>query len=433
MHLTRELLRAVSRGDLPPRFLARIGLEHLTALCPHCAREVDAWRENPVGAHQIFRGDVLVPLLAAAAPQLVETEEQAERDLKDLLRLPVEARRALVQRARSRFRGPELVRRLLEESRRELHEDSEAAYHLAALALSIADRSVGTFDLQALAAALMANACRARGQLRTAVQHLEYSRFLIDTQDVSQILVLAEIDDLEGSLRKDLRQFRRSEELLLRALALYRLAGREDRCAKVLVVFGCLRFHEGRTPEAVSMLRAGLSAIRFEEDPQLYLFARHNLAYYLTELGEIDEAVELFEADALLFEHYGRMTDRIRRRWLEGLIARETEEPLAAERALREARDAFLERGLGLLAALVSIDLADLYLCLERTADVRALAETMFPIFEAHDVHREALAALVLFQEAAQREGVTTTLIRSLRTYLRNALADRDLKFQAID
>jgi hypothetical protein len=63
---------------------------------------------------------------------------------------------------------------------------------------------------------------------------------------------------------------------------------------------------------------------------------------------------------------------------------------------------------------MASLDLALLYLRDGRTADVLPLAEEMAALFEAQDVHREALAAVLLFQEAAQREGITAAMVREL-------------------
>jgi hypothetical protein len=51
-------------------------------------------------------------------------------------------------------------------------------------------------------------------------------------------------------------------------------------------------------------------------------------------------------------------------------------------------------------------------------AEVRALAEEIVALFEARDVHREILAALVLFQEAARREEVTAAMVRELAGFL---------------
>lgn len=55
----------------------------------------------------------------------------------------------------------------------------------------------------------------------------------------------------------------------------------------------------------------------------------------------------------------------------------------------------------------------------------------MLPVFEAQDVHREAFAALILFQEAAHAEQVTVAFLQELTTYLQAARTDPELTFQA--
>lgn len=430
MHITREMLRSVASGDLPPRLLARVGLEHLTALCPCCAREVAAWREGFDEGDRTVDPHLLLPLISTAASKIARAEAGAERDFAELLALPVGARPARVARSRSRFRGPHLVLRLLEASREVLRKDGEAAYHLAALALSIADRSSHSFDLHVLAAAAMGNACRTQGDLRTADRHFEYVRFLLHTQDVTNFLVLAEVDDLEGSLRKDQRLFDQAEDLLGRSLALYRLAGREERSAKVMLILADVYFYRGDATQAISTLKLALRQIRPEVEIHDYLCARHNLASYLTFAGRPEEASELLEEDADLFASFGGQLDLIRRGWLGGLIAEGLGDLKAAEASLLAARDQFLDRNLGYDAAMVSMDLAALYLRAGRTGEVCALAEGMIPIFQAQDVHREALAALALFQEAARREAVTLSFVERLATYLRLATADREFKFR---
>jgi hypothetical protein len=123
----------------------------------------------------------------------------------------------------------------------------------------------------------------------------------------------------------------------------------------------------------------------------------------------------------------------IRREWLGGLVAAGIGRSEAAEAALISARDAFLDRKMGFDAAMVSMDLAAFYLRAGRVEEVRCLAEAMIPIFQAQDIHREALAALVLFQEAARREQVTLSFVNRLATYLREASVDQDLKFRGGD
>ena len=196
IHLTRDLLRAVSRGEVGPRVLTQIGLQHLMALCPHCRREIAAWqKEQQAGAGEsalVLQG--LPVLLARHAPEAEEVRRRAAEDLAALLRLPPGESPGKIRRARSRFRGLALAELLVEESRARIPEDPGEAYRLAELARAVVHHSVGmpgSAGLVALATAQMANARRAGGDLREAEEHFRFVRFLVSEQGVTDSRVLA--------------------------------------------------------------------------------------------------------------------------------------------------------------------------------------------------------------------------------------------------
>ena len=88
MHLTQEMLRAVSRGELPARVVTQIGLDHLLSLCPFCRQELRAFQEENRGGRR--RGLPLLALPAVVgkhASDLGESVRRAEKDLQDLLPL----------------------------------------------------------------------------------------------------------------------------------------------------------------------------------------------------------------------------------------------------------------------------------------------------------------------------------------------------------
>jgi tetratricopeptide (TPR) repeat protein len=429
IHVTRELLRAVARGELSERALSQIEAQHLANLCPVCRREILAWREEEErsrgGAYE-FVLETLPLVLRRHAPDLEERWRRAERDLAALLRLPAEERRARIDRARSRFRGPSLAELLVQESRRRIPGAPREAYHLAELARLIIHRSPATsesFDLVALASAHMANACRAGGDLRLAEEHFGFVRYVITHQGVTDPRTLGQIDHLEGSLRCDQRLFGQAEMLLSRAAMLYRVSGSPVGTGRVLLTLGTMYYQQGNLGRAVETTEAALEGLPPETEPRLYLNGRHNLAVYLTESGRFEEAADLLEADEALYRRFPEPWTQLRLSWLRGKIAAGRGEFAAAEQWLLETRDGFVREGIGYDAAMVSLDLALLYLKEGRTGDVRRLAEEMVSIFEAQDVHREAMAAVMLFREAARREEVTAALVIEVMRALRPGTA----------
>jgi hypothetical protein len=81
-------------------------------------------------------------------------------------------------------------------------------------------------------------------------------------------------------------------------------------------------------------------------------------------------------------------------------------------------------------AALVSLELAALHAEAGRTAEVKELAREMVAIFKAQKVHREALAAVLVFRRAAVRERVTADLAREVASFLSRARHTPGLRFE---
>lgn len=436
IHITRELLRAASRGELPPRVLLNLGLEHLIALCPTCRLEVEAWRYEqgaapPPDYTRAFQA--LPDLISKQMPRMPVERRLAKRDLRALLRLPREAREKRINRARDRYRGIALVQLLLDESRKHFTRDPREALHLANLARAVLQRSPhvpGYFDYLALVTAYLANATRLSGDRRLASEHFGHVRFLVSREGVTDPEVLARVDDLEGSLRIDQRLFQEAETLLRRAIMFYRLIGAATEEARVLVKLAVAFHLQDKTDLAIETTKAALRPLTPKSELRLYVCARYNLASYLTDLGRYQEAERLLATD---YRHYDRLREpwtQLRLTWLIGRIDAGYGKVEAAERAFLTARDGFIAEGIGFDAAIVSIrDLAPLYLREGRPEEVKRLSEEMLPIFTAADVHREALAAIILFTEAAKREEVTLAMTEKIARYLRDARADPSLRF----
>ncbi len=80
--------------------------------------------------------------------------------------------------------------------------------------------------------------------------------------------------------------------------------------------------------------------------------------------------------------------------------------------------------------ALVTLDLAAVYLQAGKTDEVKRLAEEMYPVFRSQDVHRHAVAALILFKQAATTEAATVGLVRDLSSYLARARNNPYLRYE---
>jgi len=132
-----------------------------------------------------------------------------------------------------------------------------------------------------------------------------------------------------------------------------------------------------------------------------------------------------------LAENLQNDLDLIRVRWLEGNALAGLGRRAEAIEALGEVGRAFVKRELPFDYALAILDLAQVDLKEGRLAEVQELAVEMLEIFEALHVHREAIAAVILFRDAAGKEAVTDDLVQQLQEYLRKARVNPKLRFSA--
>ncbi len=427
-HITAELLESLALGEIDPGVYLTLLLEHLVRQCPECRAGVETFSSGvsaSADAPPAADGETLVDRAAAPALAFQEVEDRARRGLAVLEALPdhplwlAAVRTGLLADA-----NPALVELLLEKGRRRIHDSPAEALESAELAVEVAGRLPGgpygaTFCRERLAEsrAHEANALRVVGNLRQAERVMaDAVRLLGGSADD---FLRAEVASLAASLAKDQRRWPEARVRLDLAERLYTAVGADPRTiVRVRLNRADVAFCAGDATEAVAMARATLKEIDAESMPDLHFIAHHNLAGYLCEAGEHEEARQMLGAAEPLYRAHPDRSFRLRRVWLEGRIAQGLGDPIAAEARFRAARDGFLEAGLGYPAALVALDLAALCLEQGRTAEVREIATWTTALFEANDIRREALAALSLFRQAALQDLVTLQEIRRVARYL---------------
>jgi hypothetical protein len=167
------------------------------------------------------------------------------------------------------------------------------------------------------------------------------------------------------------------------------------------------------------LLEQGVTEINAAEDPHLFAYIRNSTLLCLIQEARFAEAEQLVVEVRTLLAAVGKPLDSVRLFWTEGLLALARGELGPAEAAFREVRQEFLDRGMGYDAALVSLDLAELYARENLHAELKRLASELMPIFASRDVHREALVALFFFQKACEDQQMTVSLVREIAAHLR--------------
>lgn len=393
------------------------------------------------------------PRAAAAPAELVQPEEVGEIRLSErartLLRehaslpellqrlqgLTPAERMARVRTDRELQTCP-LCQLLIERSHDLVHADMPRAEELAELAVAVSQeldaRRYGAGlvnDFKARAWACLGEILRDQADLRAADGALAVAESLlaIGTGDVFEE---ARLFETKALLRRDQRRIDEAHGLLDEVIAVYRQYRDFHLVGRAFVQKGSVHGAAGELEPAVRWLRKGLGLLDPTRARRLELSARHNLMLYLHESGRDQEAWFLLKASRLEFLEHGGELLNLRLRWLEGKIQQALGQLREAEQALNEARAGFLRQGAGFGAALVCLDLAGLYAARSRTEEMRRLAEEMLPIFRSRDIHREAIAALIVFQQAVRMEKLSSGLLDEIRSFLRLARTDPKLRFE---
>ncbi|HEX2165145.1 MAG TPA: hypothetical protein VHM02_14470, partial [Thermoanaerobaculia bacterium] len=328
--------------------------------------------------------------------------------------------------AHVRFRSRSFVERLLATAQELLREDPREASQLAGL-VPVTLIAAGTVhtpwgqELRVRALACRGNALRLLGDLAAADACFAELRRRLATAKLDDVALHAEVCSLEASLRLAQRRFSEAEDLLDRMVLLTRLAGDDVGLAKAQIQRGILLRQRDQLDAAAAGLREALGLLADADEPKLMAAAAGNLAVLECERERFDAAAEIVETHRELLSSGGSPSATVLLLGLEGRIAQGLGRPEEAAEKFLAAHRLALARGFEYDAALVALDLALLYAEQGRFAEVREIAATIQPLFASREVHREATAAVLLFQQAVAAERITVEAVRSLRDALQRS------------
>jgi tetratricopeptide (TPR) repeat protein len=440
-HPNREELEGFMLGDLPPDAAKRV-LRHLLSDCDRCQEATAVMWDvgaSPGPGERFGRGaealgdamqaprgrfdydwalDRVFDRVRRVNAALQSERAEAQELYADLLRHPQERRLMLVQNS-GRFQSWGLCEMLLQKPI-ETSLEPRSVKDLAEVAVAVAEGlspvlySAGLVqDQKARAWASLANAHRVLSDFRSAEQCFQVAESHL-ARGTGDRLERARLLDLKASLRNYQGRTEEAISLLNRAIAIYQRSNQRHLLGRALLSKGHVLMWAGEMETAIALLRQGLGLVDAARDAKLVVTSHHNLAYVLNELGQHREALAIVGRTRQLYMEVGDRLNLLRLEFLEGQIALALGRLAQAEGIFREVRRSFGEKEMALDAALASMDLAVVYARQGRHAEMQGLAQEVLQIFKSRELHREAIAALIVFQQAAERNGVTLGLIQEV-------------------
>lgn len=362
------------------------------------------------------------------------TEEQrqdAAEKVKLLLGQEPKDWRYLVDKSPT-YRSWAISERLALASEKAAAADAARALELADLAVYVAQKSTKGSErwrarVEGNAWYFVGNARRVAGRLRwadeafTTADELWEKGAAADPGVFDQGLVL----DMKASLRREQRRFDEALELHERALKVTPANQQGYILLNKSKVLEEMQDYDG----ALELLRCAITRMDGQGEPRLRFAAHFNVVVNLCRLGRYDEAEPLLGE---LGESACRSDelDQVRLRWLFSSVAFGQGRAAEAIAGLEWVRVEFYRRAIDYDMALASLELAALYLEQGHTLQVKQLVREMSPIFRRDQVHREALAALRVFCEAALRETATVEMARDLQHYFQRSRNKPEMRFK---
>jgi tetratricopeptide (TPR) repeat protein len=431
-HVSEELLRRFLRTEAD-KDEARQVVRHLLSACPACSAlatkvtsEVGLFPKGDTSFEEMYE-EVFARTLAFGTK---EEERLAVEKLRgwaqwaSLEPATPQERFALVE-ANPRFHTYGFYQRLLEASRWYIRTDPAEAVDVVRLAITVAEHLAPgplgkkrVADLRAAAWASLGNARRLASDFEGSRRSFNKAWKVLEEEGTNSPMDRAHIIGLESGYMQDMGEFETAEASLEEALEIYRSLGDAHLEGRTLLKMGdCIGQVD---PErGIARIRQALPLIEVSKEARLELCAEHDLAWFLNDSGKPEEALVVLDRARPVYQQFPDRWTQLRLHWLEGRIAANIGDLAEAESIFGHLWDELHARNLNHELVLVSIDLAEVLVRKgegERAAELIAECQ---PIMKAWRLHRYALAAWIVFQQALAQGQVEGIFGRIREYYLR--------------
>jgi len=430
-HVSEELFGRFFRSEISKEEAQQI-IRHLLSSCAPCSelasRMISALGlfSPGAGAWEQAYEEVFSRTLAfasAAEERLAVERLRGWAQWASLEPSTPEVRFAVIQND-ERYHTYGFYDRLLEASRWYIRTDPAEAVDVVRLAILVAerlDRSVigkeRVADLRAAAWAALGNAKRLASDFEGSRRAFNEAWRVLEEEGTNDPVERAHIIGLESGYIQDMGEFETAESVLEEALDIYRKLGDSYLQGRTLLKMGdCIGQID---PErGIARVKQALPLIDKSKEPRLELCAQHDLAWFLNDNGQPDEALAVLDRARPIYKHFPDKWTQLRLHWLEGRISANRGDLTEAESVFSQLWEEFRARNLNHELVLVSVDLAEVLVGRGEPDRAAALVEQCYTIMQAWGLHRYALAAWTVFQKALV-QGQVERVFGKIREYYR--------------
>lgn len=431
-HVSKELFQRFFRSELSRRDTRQV-VRHLLRGCGTCLETA-----IQVGAEEGFvysRGDdseryneTFQRVLGSVDEIAAELARERLRGigLWHILEKHNPDRQLALVREDPRMHNWGLYDRLLEKCREMGFRAPAYAVQIAELALAAVETldpahygEERIADCRTAALAALGNARRLASDFAGAESALQAAEGEL-SRGTGDPLEKAGLLSLRASLHKDLGEFEQAEDILDRAIAIYRSLKDEHLEGRTLLQQADTVGYTN--PErAIKLAQDGLALIDPLREPRLEWCGRHTLALFLNDAGRPREALAMLEISRPLYAQFRDPWTRTRLHWLEGKIARGLGDLAEAEEIFKRLWYDLQDPAYAHELTLLSIDLMEVYVARGKHEEALELAEEFVPLLKGWGLHAEGLATWLLMERAVRERRAEAETFRRMAEYISRA------------
>lgn len=434
-HPTPTELEAFVAGGLPAGCFRKV-TRHLLGSCASCNANLAAHHQRLTDSPAEESYDTALDRAFSRARDYKRHLQREELRGRKVAALLQEGGLKALLAADVPLRGSGMLEALLERSWAVRHEDPREMVSLARHAVEIANRLDPRYyalqeraDRQARAWGELANALRAADDLNEAERTFGIA-FELLVQGTGDLRLKARLYDLHASYLGTRRQFELAFAALDVAYATYLELGDPHLAGRSLLTKAIYLNYSGRPEIAIEINQRGLGLIDGAREPSLRFFAVHNQLAFLIECGRFREAKrELFRRRAELNQLKGQV-NVLKLRGLQGQISAGLGEWSSAEEAFTQVKLGFEAAGMGLAAAIASMELALVWMHQGRYEETASMVTDTVEVFVTLGIQREALGAVLVLRDAFERRVATLGLLEGVVEFLRRWQIDPNARFE---